>query len=132
MGTNYYLRQGQDAAEAHWEHPLNGLLHRDTGRAARIHLGKSSGGWAFGLHVYPEQGWGNFDRILELVINLTCAGWVLEDEYGAVLTPAKFARIVHRSDWEPPPDGWKRHEINGVYCIGHGAGAFDYLIGEFG
>lgn len=131
MGTNYYLRKGEDAAEANWEHPLNRLIYRDTGRAARIHLGKSSMGWAFSLRVYPEQGYGSADRILELVTNLTRDGWLLEDEYGDPITPDKFVSIVHRSDREPPPDGWMRARIDGVHCIGHGAGPFDYIVGEF-
>ena len=32
---------------------------------------------------------------------------------------------------EPGPNGLVRAKINGVHCIGHGEGTWDYITGEF-
>ncbi len=127
MGTNYYLHE--------FICPTCGRT--DEGR----HIGKSSGGWCFGLHVYPEEGINDL------------ADWEkrwatreIRDEYGCVIPPAVMADVITNRNWsdsrprtpgwysanysEPGPNGLARHLI-GHGCIGHGEGTWDLIVGEF-
>jgi len=49
MGTNYYWRYN---------------ICDKCNRYDELHIGKSSFGWAFSLHVYPEQKWADDDYIV--------------------------------------------------------------------
>ena len=94
MGTNYYFRK---PLANHCEH---------CGRSdppEELHIGKSSAGWCFSLHVHPEQ------NICSL------ADWetiwptgTIVNEYGENITPAEmFSVITGRSrekDWDS--DWW--------------------------
>lgn len=81
MGTNYYLEPKPPC--------------QCCGRPfEQLHIGKSSAGWCFALHVIPERGIKDLDD------------WV---------------RI-----WSQP-----EARIVDEYCIGHGAGTLDLLVGEF-
>lgn len=126
MGTNYYL-------------------HEDTcphcGRGPEsLHIGKSSFGWCFGLHVIPEE---NLDS-LEAWRARWPAG-IIKDEYGETITPEEMLRVITEREWagrpmgetnmaencaEPGPNKLLRHAI-GRYCVGHGEGTWDLVPGEF-
>lgn len=127
MGTNYYLKTNK------CEH---------CGRADEpVHIGKSSGGWCFSLHVIPEDG-----------IN-SLADWearwptgVIENEYGETITPEEMRKIItersrekpvawrafdyDQSHAEPGPANLLRHRL-GRYCVGHGEGTWDLIPGCF-
>lgn len=113
MSTNYYLR-AKPACD-----------HCGRGPARGLHIGKSSTGWAFALHVYPdgehlgEPAPRNLDewiaRFAEGVIN----------EYGDDVSPELMLKIIT----ERPV--CHRHEPYPGHCIGPGAGTYDLLIGEF-
>jgi len=132
MGTNFYwLKEEKPPCEC-------------CGRPfddARLHIGKSSVGWCFALHVVPEDGIHTLDDWREL---LKQPGRI-EDEYGNSLSVEDMlARITDRSGrgpgWspseyaknssQPGPNGLVRSVLNG-HCIGHGDGTFDYFVGEF-
>ncbi len=135
MGTNYYAKERTTLI------PMDGW-----------HIGKSSAGWCFSLHVMPDEG-----------IN-TLADWrrvwehpavIIMNEYGETLTPAEMLeKITRRSrlpnagsypnQWYaseedmmrknhavPGPNGLLRHRIDGRHCIGHGEGTWDYIEGDF-
>lgn len=146
MGTNYYFKK-----------PF----------AKPLHIGKSSAGWCFSLHVMPEKG---INSIFDWILVLTKPGRIL-DEYGSTLTRQELIdRIADRSwpkDWEDDwwgpkqfgtqsdgtpftlpgcsseahfhsssnsqrgPNGLLRHRVDGVHCVGHGEGTWDYIAGEF-
>ena len=79
-------------------------------------------------------------------------GAVIEDEYGKKLTPEEMKSWIaerSREKWEEKPDGygsWEafhrdngsiagpnnllRHKLSRL-CVGHGAGTWDLLVGEF-
>jgi hypothetical protein len=129
MGTNYY-----------WIADACPHCHRGS----RIHIGKSSAGWCFGLHV----GAGDEDSA-----PTDLDGWrerwnrpgsAIVDEYGEVVTPEEMERRVtdrwwhRRGDFDYAsnsavmgPNGLARHRIDGRFCIGHGEGTWDLLVGEF-
>jgi len=129
MGTNYYARPiGESESDAN---------------ERRIHIGKSSWGWCFSLHVHPDlriftlQDWeGLFDNH-EIV-----------DEYGNVISKAKMLNIItdrkfsqsgkdFRRDFDPKflaenhaipgPNGLLRHTYNVLY---HGEGTWDCILGD--
>lgn len=136
MGTNYYLHR-------------NACPHCGRGDEP-LHIGKSSGGWCFTLHVDPEIPVGDLSDWRAL-----WATGVIKDEYGAVVTVAEMeATITERigrpfdaQDWsvtgyqneaqfhklnnsERGPNGLLRHQI-GQYCLKHGDGTWDCCSGEF-
>jgi hypothetical protein len=143
MGTNFYFRK-----------PLvNYCEHR--GRSdppEELHIGKSSAGWCFSLHVYPEQGIHALDDWEAIWPNGT-----IFDEYGDELTKCEMLAVITGrssseawdSQWasnsgyfseevfhcsnnsERGPNGLLRHRIDGSHCIGHGPGTYDYITGDF-
>jgi hypothetical protein len=130
MGCNYYL-------------------HRDLceccGRADVIHIGKSSGGWTFQLHVSESEEDG-LPRSLEEWKRLW--SWKqnrIVDEYGAPVTPEEMLEVITDRRWDGDsmsdewlrlngatlgPNGLARSRIGGS-CVGHGRGTWDLITGDF-
>lgn len=104
MGTNYYL---------HLKPPCHAC-----GREVEepLHIGKSSYGWAFALHVVPEQlifDLPDWERLWAL------PGAVIRDEYGADIAPEEMKRVITE---RTHPDGLRRHE---GYSATVGSGTWD-------
>ncbi len=141
MGTNYYLQHG--VCEC--------CKKPDSTR----HIGKSSGGWCFSLHVYPEEGINTLDDWKVLFRDPNSR---IVDEYGQPEIMSSMLTIIENRNWKPrddkPPyamgigdNTWEefhrknysqdgpnnlfRHQILEGHCIGHGEGTWDYIIGEF-
>ena len=129
MGTNFYW---------HEKPPCECCGHADE----PLHIGKSSAGWCFGLHVIPENGIDDLDDWEELWERP--GSWIV-DEYGDQLTPAEMRKIITERTWPhkkdnfdyrgnyavPGPKGLIRHLVDGRHCIKHGVGTWDCEIGEF-
>lgn len=81
MGTNYYLRIPSDDAC-----PTCGRGSNDE----NLHIGKSSAGWCFALHIIPEQGIND----LSDWIRLFNGPGKIEDEYGAAVPPAVMVNVI--------------------------------------
>lgn len=138
MGTNYFLHSPACPHCGKEDEPL--------------HLGKSSGGWCFGLHVYPEKGLNNWQDIWGMLhASIEEKDYEIKNEYGDIVQLAEFFTIV----WDrkalrakpldseldrkwletnhaiPGSFGLARHALYPGHCIGHGKGPFDYIIGEF-
>lgn len=134
MGTNYYLIRD---------------VCPHCGRGdPRIHIGKSSAGWCFSLHVSGGESWDENPKNLdEWRQRWTEHGVLIVDEYGKTVEPAEMERVIlerSRGDlrkqpgyWyaanhaSPGPNGLARHQIDGRHCIGHGDGTYDLCPGEF-
>lgn len=130
MGTNYYLESTPPCECCKRAYPA-------------LHIGKSSGGWCFSLHVDQSN---NLNSLADWVALWSVPGAVILDEYGRTLTPDEmFNVITKRKGWYPSgpdgfawsanhaelgPNGLVRHQI-GQYCIGHGEGTWDLIPGEF-
>lgn len=147
MGTNYYLHIPEKNC------PMCG--HNES---TVLHIGKSSGGWCFALHIIPERGLKNLNDWRDL--------WeqhgIVKDEYGNHVSAEKLERIITERTWGPKdgqegqtewrllhpkpdesflaanyaergPRGLVRAKIDGVHCVGHAdnAGTWDYIQGEF-
>lgn len=142
MGTNYY-------------HHGKVCDHCGRGDAPR-HIGKSSGGWCFSLHVYPNDGIKDLPDWEKLFGK---RGTLIKDEYGRVIPAREMKEIIRDRSWKPkdsmglfnvPPayKSWEEfHEKNysefgprglvrykvgeAARCIGHGRGTWDLVVGEF-
>lgn len=139
MGTNYYLRE--DACP-------------HCGRSdSQLHIGKSSAGWCFSLHVIPEEGLNSLEDWQKR--------WSLPrrkifDEYDREVSPEAMLDKITKRDWPKPrteewpaalyaskaqfyemnhaqegPNNLLRHSLDPDYCIGHGEGNYDLMVGEF-
>ena len=134
MGTNYYLihKEGTCPHCGHKKEPL--------------HIGKSSYGWCFSLHVEPSiDDYPQNLREWEALFNNP--DYHIEDEYGDELTVNEMMDKItkrshpHPNTWdnykldlnsaEPGPNNLVRHKVDGRHCIGHGDGTWDYITGEF-
>lgn len=135
MGTNYYAHAN---------------VCSQCGRSdERRHVGKSSAGWCFSLHVYPEDDLNTLDDWRR-----EWHGRILRDEYSKDVDVADMLRTITERSWsqteraapfgypswqefhrlnhsQPGPNGLVRHAIDGRHCIGHGAGTWDYCVGDF-
>lgn len=133
MGTNYYMQE-KPPCEC-------------CGRPFESkHIGKSSAGWCFSLHVDDEI------PDLEHWIRLWTDETVILDEYGTRVSVNEMLKVITErkgSGWDRAPigyDSWAdfhannhsekgpsgllRHRID-RFCVGHGAGTWDNCIGEF-
>lgn len=125
MGTNYYQVT---------------VLCEHCGNSERLHVGKSSGGWCFSLHVYPEMG---INDLNDWIKRAQHEGF--EDEYGRAIAWVDLRPIIERRgdgfpmdpEWARRnnalvgPNGLARHRLEEGHCIGHGAGTYDLIVGEF-
>lgn len=136
MGTNYYLYEKEDC-------PNCGANNEPR------HIGKSSMGWVFGLHVDDEiKNLGNWkDQFFR-------PSTIIKNEYGDLIPPHDMVDIIELrmskknfdnkpyayDSWEQfhkqnhseeGPKGLLRHQVDGSHCVGHGEGTYDYIAGEF-
>ena len=142
MGTNYYW----------YPEPPCPCCGR---RPEPVHIGKSSGGWCFALHVYPfwvgnEPGAFAADSLEAWKHKFETEGSYIEDEYGDLVSVESLLQsITQRSarnpDFEypdswyeenhavPGPRGLARRKIDGDFCVAHAPddGTWDLCIGEF-
>lgn len=142
MGTNYYYYQKPRCEKC------------GSSQEEPIHIGKSSMGWCFSLHISPENGINN----LADWISLFNKGGIIEDEYKKKITSDEILSIIKdrsgKNEFDKPfkrmpfmpydtweefhalndskagPNGLLRHRI-GVLCVGNGDGTWDLMKGEF-
>lgn len=138
MGTNYYLH----------EKPACNECHRPFDEPK--HIGKSSAGWCFTLHVIPSAGihdLSDWERLWSQE-----GAWIA-DEYGQRIGVREMYDIITKrsrteswekapwgySDWhefhqrnqsEKGPNGLLRHKL-GPHCLKHGEGTWDCIPGDF-
>ena len=135
MGTNYYAVSPENTCEHCGRY--------DT--QDRQHIGKSSAGWCFSLHVIPELSLNSLEDWQKL---LKQRHIVIEDEYGSILSYEELMKKIterrrpddgqtrwsdvdfRRNGAEPGPGNLARHSL-GAHCIGHGDGTWDLITGDF-
>jgi hypothetical protein len=157
MGTNYYFyprNSPLDASirilEQNNENNIHSTALEMLREAMRLHIGKSSGGWCFALHVTDGI------RSLEDWKAKFSEGGVIRDEYDRDYTPEEMLRVItvrsrpdslefsvqqdpyykslqdflDKNHAEIGPNNLLRSQI-GHNCIGHGDGTWDLIKGEF-
>lgn len=141
MGTNYYLvTKKRPEIERKIFHMLSD----------GIHIGKSSYGWCFSLHVYPEHGINNLtdwealiesskgniyneysdsidkhDFIYDIIYNRKWAGTIRNPD------DIQNQKFLDMNNAQEGPNNLLRSKIDNIHCIGHGYGTYDYIIGDF-
>lgn len=136
MGTNYY-----------WQ-----TLPCPTCQQVqdKWHIGKSSAGWCFSVHIMPDKGiqtlgdwqkqwesggqivneYGEIVAINDILTTITKRRWDRSWEDQAWFGYRNEAEFHARNESERGPNGLLRHKI-GRFCVGHGVGPWDYMQGEF-
>lgn len=131
VGTNYYWYDKPPCEACKRPHPA-------------IHIGKSSGGWYFLLHVDLHQGINSLDVWARL---FTRPGSYIKTEYDDLVSVAEMMRTITERSWHGSFDwseeklranhavkadhGLVRCELDNNHCIGHGEGTWDLITGEF-
>jgi hypothetical protein len=113
MGTNYYLHVG---------------CCEKCGRGEdKLHIGKSSAGWCFSLHVDED---GGIKSLADWERLWSQPGTRIMDEYGDVIPVEQMRRTILERKWAGP-DGLRRHPVDGQHCVGAGDGTYDLITGWF-
>jgi hypothetical protein len=116
MGTNYYFYPKENACD-----------HCGRGPGKPLHIGKSSYGWVFSLHIDPnsyEYPVKDLDDWIKLFPEGT-----IRDEYDDIVSPESIVKII--TERAHPSGTLLRHDIDQYHCTGHGPGTYDYCIGTF-
>lgn len=109
MGTNYYLEEKSPCE----------CCNRGYDN---LHIGKSSMGWVFSLHVIK----GEIETLDQWKDRWSKEGVRIVNEYGDTLTPDEMLKVItNRSH----PGGLQRHHTYNT--LGRGEGTWDYITGEF-
>ena len=138
MGTNYYLHED--------------VCHHCGRSDDLLHIGKSSGGWCFALHVIPEEGLNSLGDWADRLGRVDGESAKIKNEYGDELLPSNMMAIIterkctgskdliwydseddfhRRNHSERGPNGLIRRCVDGEHCIAHGAGTWDLIKGDF-
>ena len=133
MGTNYYAIKTCECC----------------GNKDKYHIGKSSAGWVFSLHVEPDNGIGNFHDVLKIIKN---PDRKIFDEYDRRIPKSELLNTIRnrsnkRKGGVPSPyQTWDEfHEVNDSIqgpnnllrhkikhnCIAHSNGTWDCIKGKF-
>lgn len=137
MGCNYYLQAEPPC-------PTCGRVDDE-----RVHIGKSSAGWYFALHVIPELGINTLDDWRNL---WSAPGAIIRNEYGDVMSISDMELIITVRHG-PPERSYKpyfsevemlrlngcewgdynllRSKVSDYWCVGHGEGPWSYFTGDF-
>jgi len=143
MGTNYYIK-GESTKEI-CEHCNSKYIKENL-----IHIGKSSCGWCFGLHIIPELNINNLADWKKM-----WKGKKIYDEYNKIISKKEMLNIITKRNYKVEIikfpneyylnqeqfyeqnnctlgiNGCLRRNISGQYCVGHGEGTWDLIIGDF-
>lgn len=114
MGTNYYLHK-----------PLRNVCEH-CGRhdkPEKIHLGKSSSGWCFSLHVYPDTNLFDWPEIRTWLEQQLLTGSVIKDEYSEQVSLEKFESIVteryQKKEFDWDTEWWCPKKIGTITLPGY-------------
>lgn len=129
MGMNYYLKDK-------WESNTPWMLEE----GAYLHIGKSSGGWAFALHVFTLETVNGtltlksldaWVRYIQTVQGESPGRFVIVNEGGFELTLGELLKVIKGRTFKGSPV--LHAPIDGLHCVGQGecGGTWDYIQGDF-
>ena len=144
MSTNYYLSINPQEFEYALGVPCN---HGITDDYASLHIGLSAGGWCFQMRIYPEYNINTLEDWKKLIYNPSNSVKIF-NEYGdsftrdgmmSVITERDIYTTNHKYNEEDlrmnnaiiGPNNLLRSKIDGVDCVGHGEGSWDYIARPF-
>jgi hypothetical protein len=138
MGTNYYWTRTDNYCDQ--------CKRFDV--IEKLHIGKSSVGWCFSVHVYPDREApdGKFSPIVSLDDwkKLWASGGIIQDDNDEKITLGDMLAVIterggpDRNDSFyrerralKGPNNLLRHRLDDGMTVGHGEGTWDYVEGEF-
>jgi hypothetical protein len=113
VGTNYYWHERLKCKCCNRPYP-------------KKHIGKSSFGYAFALHIYPEEGIYNLNDWQKL-FNVPNS-WIT-NEYGEIVSTINMNNVILRPKAKKE-EIFVHCEVDGKHCIGNEY-RVDYIVGEF-
>ena len=120
MGTNYYL---------HKESPSKCVTCNHDPHSQVLHIGKSSYGWCFSLHIIPEMG---INSLEDWITEWGKPNTKILNEYDEEVLPEDMIKIITtRGPGRWCPEGMELHRSIGDHCVGHGSGSWDLIVGDF-
>lgn len=122
MGTNYYLIQGKEKKCEHCGSILSA--------PEELHIGKSSLGWAFALHAYPERNIVSLEDWTKL---FNAPNTEIRNEYGRTVPPEEMLECItdRRKHSERRLERHRSHEYGGRVDVAEGVD-YDILYFDFG
>ena len=140
MGTNFYARRVISPATD----PCPTCGHHEPAKQEERHIGKSCAGWAFALHVYPDDGIHDLPDWEPIFRDPST---IIVNEYGDNLdADMMMKQITERSADHPPrpvlmgsgygpggmlgPNNLMRASTT-YRGVKHGAGTWDCITGDF-
>lgn len=117
MGTNYFYERASSEPCPTCDHEQD---------SSRLHIGKSSAGWVFALHVIPAEGLNSLDD-WEALWNRP--GGQIRDEYGEHVSPEAMQRIIRERT--PLPKQSQYGPRRDPDRSKHGPGTWDLHTHEF-
>lgn len=129
MGTNYYWYEKPPCCECGREFD-------------RLHIGKSSAGWCFSLHVMPER---EINELTDWRKLWEIPGSVIRDEYEEVVSVEDMLKVITERSWQSKdPYPYPQHYLKANYAVSGpngllrhtydakpGKGTYDLVRGEF-
>lgn len=137
MGTNYYIKLD--------------ICPACNMPKEELHIGKSSAGWCFALHIIPEREINDLDDWFPIFKK-----GIIQNEYGKNISIDDMISIITEREWpdkdwnnrewrsyeseenfhemnhsQRGPNGLLRARLESEWCIKHGKGTWDCIIGEF-
>lgn len=99
MGCNYYILEPNKDYDSNCP-----IKSKTEPKYVKTHLGKSSAGWTFGVHVYPERDINTLDDWIAIFQELSIKDELyILDEYGYNLSLVQFLDTVRErssnSNW---------------------------------
>ena len=144
MGTNYYsVKRGFEDLEPgdFWDRMRAAL--DDPENDDILHIGKSSGGWCFSLHIIPDRGITDITKWVpylldkdRVIINEYCERITYEEMLETITNrrrpdPCTWTQEMYDRNYaEPGPNNLVRHSV-GRGCVRQGAGTWDCAEGIF-
>ena len=120
MGTNYYWHEDQ--------------CHHCRRTSKAIHIGKSSFGWAFSLHV-GKNDWDDAPSSFgDWLVLLHKPGSVILDEYDREVPADEMVKIItQREDYLSKDSKYLRHhDEDRHHCLkAFHDKSYDYCVGEY-
>ena len=127
MGTNFYLKVKSPPGPCH-------ACGHVPPVEERLHIGKSSAGWCFSLHVYPEDEYTPDEErerpqsLEEWRVRFEAPKFMIEDEYDNPITAKEMMSIITER-----AQGLRHHPISDRACLGPGPddATYDLITGYF-
>lgn len=121
MGTNYYLHKM----------PVQKYSHCSRCYSENVlHIGKSSYGWKFSLHIIPEN---NIISLNDWIVEWNKEHTYIKNEYGEKIPPEQMLAIITERGggrYCRKDTNLMSHVVDGRHCV-FSSNTYSLIIGDF-